>query len=160
MRYRRAGTYISLSIMLSGILLAAPVAVWAQESAPAQSEEGSCPMCQKHMKKNPTGADNSAERHRRHDQMEAMHEEMTQKLQQQLTALREHAKLIDGVSDQTQLLTEMKKHQQMTDALLGTMIEHHQKMHTAMQEHHTHMQSTMSHEQQAPASTPQPEREE
>jgi len=92
--------------------------------------------------------------------MEAMHEEMTQKLQQQLTALREHAKLIDGVSDQTQLLTEMKKHQQMTDALLGTMIEHHQKMHTAMQEHHTHMQSTMSHEQQAPASTPQPEREE
>ena len=40
MRYRRAVTYISLSVMLSGILLAAPVAVWAQESAPAQSEEG------------------------------------------------------------------------------------------------------------------------
>lgn len=151
MRYRIGVTYMRLSVVIFGILLASPFAAQAQESVPAQSEERACPMCQKHMKHKPNDM---------HAQMEAMQHEMNQKLQQQLTTLREHAKLIDGVSDQTQLLTEMKKHQQMTDTLLGTIIEHHQKMHTARQEHHKRMQSAMSHEHQAPASTTQPEGEE
>jgi hypothetical protein len=84
--------------------------------------------------------------------MEAMHHEMTQALQQQLTTIRDHAKAMEGVSDQAQLLTEMRKHQQMTDTLLGTMIEQHQKMHTSMQEHHKSRHSAMIHEQQAPES--------
>jgi len=158
MRYRIGVTHLSLSIVLSGILLAAPCAARAQDNAQAQSEEGACPMCQKHMKHRSTGADRSAEHHHMHEQMEAMQREMNQALQQQLTTLRDHTKAMDGISDQTQLLTEMKKHQLMTDTLLGTMIDHHQKMHARMQEHHKHMKGAMSHEQPAPASTTQPER--
>ena len=58
-----------------------------------------------------------------HEQMEAMHHEMTQAFQQPLTTLRGQAKAMDGVSDQAPLLTEMKKQQQLTDTLLETMIE-------------------------------------
>ena len=85
-----------------------------------------------------------------HEQMEAMHHEMTQAFQQQLTTLRDHAKAMDGVSDQAQLPTEMKKYQQLTDTLLETMIEQPEKMHATMQEHHKRMLSAMAHEHQAP----------
>jgi len=82
-----------------------------------------------------------AEMRKMHEHMETMHQEMTQELQKQLTALREHTKAMDGINDEKQLLTEMKKHEQMTDDLLGTMIEQHEKMHAQMTEHHQQMQS-------------------
>ncbi len=160
MQYRTWVTCMSMSVVLSGMLLAAPLAVRAQERAPAQSKEESCPMCQKHMHKKSTGGDERAERRQMHEQMEAMHREMTRELQQQLTTIRDHSKAMEGVSDQTQLLGEMKKHQQLTDTLLGTMIEQHQKMHATMQEHHKHMHSAMTHEHQAPESATKPERAE
>jgi hypothetical protein len=74
-----------------------------------------------------------AEMRKMHEQMEAMHKEMMEDLQKQLTALHEHSKALDGISDDKQLLTELKKHQQMTDHLLGTMVEQRAKMHAHMQ---------------------------
>jgi hypothetical protein len=40
---------------------------------------------------------------------------------------------MDGVTEEEQMLTEMKKHQQMTDTLLGTMIEQRGKRETRSQ---------------------------
>jgi len=54
-----------------------------------------------------------------------------------------HAKAMEGISDDKQLLGELKKHQQMTDELLATMIEQHEKMHRQMEAHHKQMQSHM-----------------
>lgn len=68
---------------------------------------------------------------------------MMQELQKQLTALREHTKAMEGISDEKQLLTEMKKHQQMTDTLLGTMVEQREKMHAQMKAHHEQMRGKM-----------------
>jgi len=84
-----------------------------------------------------------AEMKKMHEHLEGLQREMTQELQKQLTALRDHAKAMDGISDERQLLTEMKKHQQMTDDLLGTMIEQHEKVHARMKAHHEQMQSRM-----------------
>jgi hypothetical protein len=69
-------------------------------------------------------------------QMQKMHQEMQAELQKQLTALRDHAKMMDGITEEKQLLAEMKKHQQMTDAFLSTMMEQREKMHTQMKAHH------------------------
>jgi hypothetical protein len=96
-----------------------------------------------------------AERQKMHEHMEGMHQEMTQELQKQLTALREHAKAMDGISDEKQLLTEMKKHQQMTDDFLGTMIAQHEKMHAQMKEHHKQMQSRMGKKPQTEQQEPE-----
>jgi Skp family chaperone for outer membrane proteins len=93
-----------------------------------------------------------AERQQRHEQMEKMHQEMTQELQKQMTALRDHTKTMEGISDEKQLLSEMKKHQQMTDHLLGTMLEQHEKMHARMHAHHERMRSRMGKEQPAEGS--------
>jgi uncharacterized protein (DUF3084 family) len=87
-----------------------------------------------------------------HEHMEQMHQEMSQELQKQMTALREHAKAMEGITDEKQLLTEMKKHQQMTDDLLGTMLEQREKMHAQMQAHHERMRSRMGKEQPAEGS--------
>ena len=149
MRYRVWLTGVSMSVVLSSMLLAAPFAALAQENAPAKAKQPSCPMCEKH-------ADNKS----MHQEMETMHQGMTRELEQQLTTLRDHAKAMEGVSDQTQMLVEMKKHQQMTDTLLGTMIEQHQKMHAVMHEHHKGMHGTMHHKHEASESGAKPERAE
>jgi iron-sulfur cluster repair protein YtfE (RIC family) len=49
--------------------------------------------------------------------------EFLQTLQQQMTTLHEHAAAMEGISDERQLLREMRKHMQMTDAVLGTLVE-------------------------------------
>lgn len=72
----------------------------------------------------------------RHEQMEAMHKEMDEELQRQMTALRVHAQTMSSVTDTQQLVAEMKKHQQLSDELLSTLIEQRQRMHTRMHEHH------------------------
>ena len=53
---------------------------------------------------------------------------------------------MEGISDEKQLLEEMKKHQQMTDTLLGTMLEQREKMHAQMKAHHEQMRSRMRKE--------------
>ena len=86
-----------------------------------------------------------AEMKKMHEHLEGLQREMTQELQKQLTALRDHAKAMDGISDERQLLTEMKKHQQMTDDLLASMIEQHDKMDARMESHHITRWSGMAH---------------
>jgi len=70
---------------------------------------------------------------------------MTQELDTQLTALRAHATAMAAISNDNQLLEEMKKHQQMTDDLLASMIEQHDKMDARMESHHITRWSGMAH---------------
>jgi hypothetical protein len=74
---------------------------------------------------------------------------------------------MDGISDEKALLPVLKKHQQMTDEFLGSMMEFHEKMrahrkahHEHMGEHHEHMRHHhhMHHgegESKKPASAPE-----
>ena len=136
-RIRTLGT----SLLLCGMFLTAPFA-GAQETPAAQPEKPAPKMGMQgmmghgHMMMGMT------------PEMQKMHEEMSQELQKQLTALREHSKAMDGISDEKQLLSELKKQQQMTDTLLGTMIEQHEKMRTEMKEHHEQMRGHMGKTQQ------------
>jgi len=101
-----------------------------------------------------------AEWRQHREQMEKMHTEMRQELEKQMMALREHTKTMDGVTEEKQMLTEMKKHQQMTDTLLGTMIEQREKMHAQMQQHHGRRHSGMDKGQpEDSGSTPAAEHE-
>lgn len=102
--------------------------------------------------------------HERHEQMEAMHQKMDEELQRQMTALRAHAQTMTGITDTQQLVAEMKKHQQLTDALLNTLIEQRQHMHTMMHERPEHGHQHMEHqakpgccptEQKEPPTSPQ-----
>ncbi len=52
-------------------------------------------------------------------------------------------------------LGEMKKHQQMTDELLGTMLEQREKMHAQMKARHEQMQSQMGKPQQTEKQAPE-----
>jgi len=138
---------LAASLAASGLLFMAPLGSTAQEVAPQQEGSGGHMGMQGMM----------GDMQKSHEQMEKMHQEMSQELQKQMTALREHAKAMEGISDEKQLLTEMKKHQQMTDALLGTMLEQREKMHAQMQKRHEQMRSRMGKEQPAEGSgTEQP----
>jgi len=130
-------------------LIAAPLPFVAQEAAPQQKGSGGHMEMQGMMGKH---SGMMGDMQKMHEQMEKMHQEMSQELQNQMTALREHAKAMEGISDEKQLLTEMKKHQQMTDALLGTMLEQREKMHAQMQKRHEQMRSRMGKEQPAEGS--------
>ena len=135
---------IATSVLLCGAMTFQPVAVGAQE---AEKKDMPGMAGHRHMK---GGMHGNPEMHA---QMQKMHQEMQAELQKQLTALREHAKAMDGITDEKQLLTEMKKHQQMTDDLLGTMVEQREKMHAQMKAHHEQMHGHMGamHETEKPA---------
>jgi hypothetical protein len=141
---------IGTGLMVYGLVLVHPFSAVAQESPPAQQEKpaGKMGMQGGMMGQGHRMMGMMPEMQQMHEQMEKMHQETQQELQQQLTALREHTKAMEGVSDTKELLTEMKKHQQMTDALLGTMIEQREKMHARMQAHHEQMRSRMSKKQE------------
>jgi hypothetical protein len=144
---------LGTSLVVYGMTLAHPVLAPAQEATPAQPEKPAGKMGMHgmmghgHMRMGMM-----PEMQKMHEQMEKMHQEITQELQQQMTALREHAKAMEGISDEKQLLEEMKKHQQMTDALLGTMVEQREKMQAQMKAHHEQMRSQMGKEQPAEGS--------
>lgn len=144
---------IGTGLACCGLMLALPFAADAQETSPTQQQKAAGKMTMPGMKGHEHMPCMTPEMHKMHEQMEDMQQEMTQELQKQLTALREQTTAMEGISDEKQLLTEMKKHQQMTDTLLGTMIEQRAKMHALMQEHHEHMQSR-------PSKTPQTEKQE
>jgi DNA-binding transcriptional MerR regulator len=133
---------VGLSLAICGMLVSHPSLLTAQEATTNQGAQAgemgvSAPVGKEHHK------NFRAELQKMHEQMERMHQEMTQELQKQLTALREHAKTMDGVSDEKQLLAEMKKHQQLTDTFLSTMVEQQEKMHAQMREHRQHMRGRM-----------------
>src|SRR5262249_38731597 len=110
---------IVTSVLLSGALTFRPVVVGAQE---AGKKDMPGTAGHEHMMGGMPGTPEM------HAQMQKMHQEMQAELQKQLTALREHAKAMDGITDEKQLLVEMKKHQQMTDTYLSTMLEQQEKM--------------------------------
>lgn len=126
-------TTIGASLVIGGLLFLSPLPLSAQEVP--QDQQG-------HMGRHGTTKQRDpakmAEWRQHREQMEKMRMEMRQELEKQMTALREHTKVMDGVTEEKQLLTEMKKHQQMTDTLLGTMIEQREKMQAQMQKRHGH----------------------
>jgi TolA-binding protein len=128
-------TTIGASLVISGLLFLSPFPLGAQDVP--QDQQGQTGHMGRHgrteHKKDPA---KMAEWRQHHEQMEKMHTEMRQELEKQMTALREHTKAMDGITEEKQMLTEMKKHQQMTDTLLSTMIEQREKMHAQMQQHH------------------------
>jgi hypothetical protein len=130
-----------MALFAWSLVFSHPVSTLAQESP-----EGSMGM--HGMRGKEKGPGMRGDMHKRHAQMEAMHTEHLQELQQQLSALRAHTATLDSITDQQQLLTEIKKHQLMTDALLGTMVEQRKTMHMHMQARHKRMQSQMGESQQ------------
>jgi len=80
-------------------------------------------------------------------QMEKMHQEMSEELQKQMSTLREHAKAMEGVTDEKQLLGELKKHQQLSDAVLETLLKQRERMHEQMKAHHQRMHGRMGKDQ-------------
>ncbi|MGE0682469.1 MAG: hypothetical protein AB7P69_16415 [Candidatus Binatia bacterium] len=129
-----------VNLAVVALLLLAPLSTVAQETAPTQQEkpagkEGAPAMRGKHK------AGMMAKMHQRHEQMEKMQQEMTQELETQITALREHAKAMDSLTDEKQLLGEMKKHQRMTDAVLETLLKQRQQMHEQRKAHQEQMRS-------------------
>jgi hypothetical protein len=140
-------TTLGTSLLLCGMFLTAPFA-GAQETTPAQPEKPASKMGMQGMMGHGHMMGMSAEMQKMHEQMDKMQQEMSQELQKQLTALREHSKAMEGISDEKQLLSELRKHEQMTDALLGTMIEQHEKMHAQMKSRHEQMGSHTGKTQQ------------
>jgi hypothetical protein len=144
---------IGTALMACGMMCAHPHFAAAQESPPAPQEKPAGKMGMPGMMGHGHMMGMMPEMQKMHEQMEKMHKQMEQELQKKLTALREHSKTMEGLSDEKQLLTEIKKHQQMTDELLGTMLEQQEKMHAQMKAHHEQMRGQMG-------KTPQTEKQE
>lgn len=142
MKSKMLSKKIVISLAASGLLFLAPLGVSAEEAAHPQEGSGG-QMGAPHMMGEHHKSGKMVGMRQHHEQMEKMHKAMMEELQKQMSALRKHAKAMEGISDEKQLLTEMKKHQQMTDDLLGTMLEQHQKMHARMQKHHEEMHGQM-----------------
>jgi hypothetical protein len=134
--------HIGLTLMVCGMLITHPFAPAAQEATTEQEGSGGH-MGMPGMMGHGRGTGMTAEMQQHHEQMEKMHQEMSQDLEKQVAALRDHSKMMEGISDEKQLLTEMKKHQQMTDGLLQTMVEQREKMRARMKAHHEQMHGHM-----------------
>jgi hypothetical protein len=126
------------SLVIGGLLFLSPLPLRAQDVSQDQPGHMDRPGMTK--QRDPA---KMAEWRQHREQMEKMHTEMRQELEKQMTALREHTKTMDGITEEKPLLTEMKKHQQMTDTLLGTMIEQREKMQAQRQQHHGHRHGGM-----------------
>ena len=135
-----------IALWVCGVMLWGTVSVLAQEATGGKEGKPGTKQCCGMMEEEMMGEDRMegegmmARMRTMHDQMARMRQEMLREQQEQLTTLREHAKTMDGITDAQQLLAEMKKHQQMTDALLGTMVEQRDKMQGKMQEQYQQMQ--------------------
>ncbi len=122
---------LSINLVVCGVWLASALPLAAQETSKPVEGSGSH-MGMHGQMAHPRGAAMGAAMQKHHEEMEKMHEAANQELKKQMSALREHAKSMDGITDEKQLLGELKKHQLMTDTLLGTMLEQEEKMHAAM----------------------------
>src|SRR4249920_1483961 len=112
MKKRALMKIMGMSLISGGVFAAASFPLAAQETAP-QHESASGHMQMHGMMGKQQGMMGDMEK--MHEQMDQMDQEMNQELQKQLTTLRAHAKTMEGMTDEKQLLSEMKKHQQMTD---------------------------------------------
>lgn len=153
MRNRTLVRIMGIGLITCGLLVVASFPLAAQEAAPQKEGSDGHMEMQKMMEKHPGMM---GEMHKMHEQMEKMHQETSQELQKQMTALREHSKTMEGMSDEKQLLVEMKKHQRMTDTLLGTMLEQKEKMHAQMQKRHEQMHGRMGKDQPSEGSGTEP----
>ena len=123
---------IALSLAIGGLVFASPHGSVAQEDAQEPAEhEGSMSMHGMMGMQGMTG------------DMHKKHEQMMTKRKAMLAALQEHTQTLEGVTDQQRVLTELKKHQHMTDALLATLVEQRVKKHEAMQAHREKMKEEM-----------------
>ena len=123
---------IALSLAIGGLVFASPHGSVAQEDAQEPAEhEGSMSMHGMMGMQGMTG------------DMHKKHEQMMTKRKAMLAALQEHTQTLEGVTDQQRVLTELKKHQHMTDALLATLVEQRVKKHEAMQAHREKMKEKM-----------------
>lgn len=133
-------------LLICSLLLTFPFSLRAQETAqpPAPSAQGA-----EQTEPPDTAPPHHEKGHmrERHEQMEAMHKEMDAELQRRLTTLRAHAQTMASTTDTQLLLAAMQKHQQLSDELLGTLIEQRQRMHTRMHEHHEHGRHHLKHEE-------------
>jgi hypothetical protein len=134
---------IATNFMVGVLLLAHPFFTAAQDTTPAPRGKPAGEMEMPGMMRHEHGPGMMGDMQKMHEQHEKMHQEMTQELQKKMTALRDHTKAMEGMSDDKLLLTEMKKHQQMTDDLLGTMVEQREKMQAQMKAHHEQMRGKM-----------------
>jgi len=146
---------IGTALMACGMMFAHPFSAAAQESPPAAQAKPAGKMGMPGMMGHGHMMGMMPEMQKMHEQIEKMRKQMEQELQKKLTALREHAKTMEGINDEKQLLAEMKKHQQMTDDLLGTMLEQREKMHAQMKARHEQMQSQMGKPQQTEKQAPE-----
>jgi hypothetical protein len=145
---RRDTTFISglrRGLLICSLVLMLPLTLRAQETAqqpesPTQGGEEAEPTG----KASPHYMGHMRERH---EQMAAMHKEMDAELQRQMTALRAHAQTMSSITDTQQLVVEMKKHQQLSDELLNTLIEQRHRMHAGMYEHHEHGHQHQGHQE-------------
>jgi len=111
------------SLIVCGIWLASPFFLFAQETIQKPREEPPGKMSTQEPQGTGRPEDIVTEMQQRYKQMKKLRQEMTQALQQQMAALRAHTQALEGISDEQQLLGELRKHQHMTDDLLSTMIE-------------------------------------
>lgn len=112
-----------LNLIVCGLLLIHPFALPAQDTPQKPHEEQAEKMGSQERKGQEIPVDIVIEMQQLHKHMKKMRQEMTEELQRQMTALRAHTQAMEGISDEKQLLGELRKHQHMTDDLLGTMAE-------------------------------------
>ena len=145
MKKKHVLSRIALSLAIGGLVFASPHSSVAEEAAqePALHEGSMSLHGMKDMKGHGKHHGMTGDMHKKHEQMMAKRQAMLAELQQQLATLQEHTQTLEGVTDQQQVLTELKKHQQMTDALLATMVEQRVKRHEAVQAHREKMKEKM-----------------
>jgi hypothetical protein len=145
-------------LLVCSLVLMFPFSLSAQETS--QQSEPPAPAAEKAETTGKASPRHMMRGHmqERHEQMEAMHKEMDEELQKQVTALRTHAQTMTGITDTQQLVAEMKRHQQLSDELLGTLVEQRRRMHTMMHEHHEHGHQHMRH-QATPGCCPMKQKE-
>lgn len=151
-----------IALWVCGVMLLGTVSVRAQEATGGKENKPGTKQCCGMMEEEMMGEGMmkgkgmTAQMRTMHEQMTKMRQEMLREQQEQLTALREHAKTTEGITDAQQLLPELKKHQQMTDALLETMVGQRAKMQGKMEEQYEQMQGQQKAQQQ-PAEEKKPE---
>lgn len=117
----------SLGFALFGMLLSQPLVSLAQEAPMMPGGQMGA-----------SGAPNAEgkekfrnmmnEMQQRRQQMEQERQAALQELRRQVVTLQAHTKTMATMTDEKQLMAEMKKHQQLSDTLLNALVEQHEKM--------------------------------
>lgn len=147
-------TTMAAGLAAGWLLLFSSVPLTAQEAPTEQQEQREHPGMHGGMEHGKRSG-MRAKMRQHHEEMEKLHQEMSQELEKQMTALREHTKTMDGITDEKQLLTELKKHQQMSDTLLSTMLEQREKLHMQMKKRHERMHGRRGKTQSSEGSGPE-----